>query len=57
MLDMMQAVIDQGTGRRLRFKYDIKGQIAGKTGTTNENSDGWFMGVCATLGNGLLGWR
>lgn len=49
MLDMMQAVIDQGTGRRLRFKYDIKGQIAGKTGTTNENSDGWFMGCVPRL--------
>lgn len=49
MLDMMQAVIDQGTGRRLRSKYDIKGQIAGKTGTTNENSDGWFMGCVPRL--------
>lgn len=49
MLDMMQAVIDQGTGRRLRFKYNIKGQIAGKTGTTNENSDGWFMGCVPRL--------
>lgn len=49
MLDMMQAVIDQGTGRRLRSKYNIKGQIAGKTGTTNENSDGWFMGCVPRL--------
>lgn len=49
MLDMMQAIIDQGTGRRLRSKYNIKGQIAGKTGTTNENSDGWFMGCVPRL--------
>ena len=49
MLDMMQAVIDQGTGRRLRFKYNLTGQIAGKTGTTNDNSDGWFMGCVPRL--------
>ncbi len=49
MLDMMQAVVDEGTGRRLRFKYDIRGPIAGKTGTTNDNSDGWFVGCVPRL--------
>lgn len=49
MLDMMKAVVDQGTGRRLRFKYNFTGEIAGKTGTTNENSDGWFMGCVPRL--------
>ena len=49
MLDMMQAVIDQGTGRRLRYKFNFKAQIAGKTGTTNENSDGWFVGCVPRL--------
>jgi penicillin-binding protein 1A len=49
MLDMLQAVIDQGTGRRLRSKYNLTGPIAGKTGTTNDNSDGWFMGLVPRL--------
>ena len=44
MIDMMQAVIDHGTGRRLSNAYDMNGPIAGKTGTTNSNSDGWFVG-------------
>ena len=49
MIDMMQAVIDHGTGRRLRYAYDMKGPIAGKTGTTNSNSDGWFVGCVPQL--------
>ena len=49
MIDMMKAVIDQGTGRRLRSAYDMKGPIAGKTGTTNNNSDGWFVGCVPQL--------
>lgn len=49
MLDMLQAVIDQGTGSRLRFKYGLNGPIAGKTGTTNNNSDGWFVGIVPRL--------
>ena len=52
MLDMMKAVIDQGTGRRLRNKYGLTAQIAGKTGTTQRNSDGWFMGVVPRLVSG-----
>ncbi len=49
MLDMMKAVIDQGTGRRLRGRYNIHAEVAGKTGTTNENSDGWFIGCVPRL--------
>jgi len=52
MIDMMRAVIDQGTGGRIRFRYGLKGPIAGKTGTTNSNSDGWFMGYTPSLVNG-----
>ena len=48
---MLRAVVDQGTGRRLRG-YGIKGQVGGKTGTTNNNSDGWFMGFTPQLVNG-----
>ncbi len=49
MIEMMKAVIDEGTGRRLRSTYDLKGPIAGKTGTTNNNSDGWFVGCVPQL--------
>ena len=52
MLDMMKAVIDQGTGRRLRSKYGLTAEIAGKTGTTQRNSDGWFMGCVPRLVSG-----
>lgn len=48
MLDMLQGVINQGTGRRVR-RYGIEGQVAGKTGTTNRNSDGWFIGCVPRL--------
>ncbi len=49
MIDMMRAVIDHGTGRRLRYAYKMEGPIAGKTGTTNSNSDGWFVGCVPQL--------
>ncbi len=52
MLDMMKAVIDQGTGRRLRGKYGFTGEIAGKTGTTQMNSDAWFVGMVPRLVTG-----
>lgn len=52
MIDMMKAVIDQGTGRRLRGKYAFAGEIAGKTGTTQMNSDGWFVGMVPRLVTG-----
>lgn len=43
MLDMLRSVIDGGTGARLRSSYNLKGQMGGKTGTTQNNSDGWFI--------------
>ena len=49
MLYMLKAVVDGGTAGRLRFKYNLKGEIGGKTGTTNKNSDAWFVGLTPTL--------
>jgi penicillin-binding protein 1A len=49
MLDMMKAVINEGTGIRLRYRYKFEAEIAGKTGTTNSNSDGWFVGIVPRL--------
>ncbi len=45
MLSMLQSNITAGTGGRLRYMYDITGEVGGKTGTTNNNSDGWFIAV------------
>ena len=44
MLDMLQAVVNGGTGGRLRNKYNLTMPLGGKTGTTQNNSDSWFMG-------------
>jgi penicillin-binding protein 1A len=44
MNDMLAAVIDQGTGKRLRTSYQLKQTLAGKTGTTQNQVDGWFIG-------------
>jgi len=52
MIELMRGVVDYGTSARLRFKYKIKTDIAGKTGTTNNNSDGWFMGITSGLVSG-----
>ncbi|MFN0275134.1 MAG: penicillin-binding transpeptidase domain-containing protein, partial [Chitinophagales bacterium] len=51
MLNMMKYVINNGTGQRLRrSEYGgITSEIAGKTGTTQENTDGWFMGIAPQL--------
>jgi len=51
-LNLMQGVVDHGTGVRLRYRYKIPGAIAGKTGTTQNNSDGWFMGITPDLVSG-----
>ena len=51
MLYMLKAVVDGGTASRLRRIYELKGDIGGKTGTTNNNSDAWFMGITPTLVN------
>jgi penicillin-binding protein 1A len=49
-LNLMKGVIDYGTGAYLRgAKYNLRCPIAGKTGTTQNNSDGWFMGITPDL--------
>ena len=53
MLYMLKAVVDGGTGGRLRYRYGFKGELGGKTGTTNNNSDAWFMGLTPTLVSGV----
>ncbi len=52
MLVMMRAVVNYGTSVRLRLKYGFTNDIAGKTGTTNDNSDGWFIGIVPHLVSG-----
>ena len=53
MIQMMRGVVDGGTGSRLRFRYGLSGPIAGKTGTTNDNSDGWFIAYTPTITAGV----
>ena len=52
MLYMLRAVVDGGTGSRLRFRYNLTAELGGKTGTTNNNSDAWFMGITPRLVSG-----
>ncbi len=53
MIQLMRGVVEGGTGSRLRFKYKLTNQIAGKTGTTQKNADGWFMGLTPDLVAGV----
>ena len=53
MTDMLQAVVKEGTGVRLGWKYKLTNPIGGKTGTTQNNSDGWFMGITPELVTGV----
>jgi penicillin-binding protein 1A len=52
LINMMQAVVDAGTGKGIRTIYNITGDFAGKTGTTQNNSDGWFIGLTPNLVTG-----
>lgn len=52
MLEMLKAVMDGGTGSRMRYKYKIECDMGGKTGTTNRNADAWFMGFTPSLVSG-----
>ncbi|MFW5901027.1 MAG: transglycosylase domain-containing protein, partial [bacterium] len=52
MTNLLQGVVQDGTGVRLRDKYEFMNPIAGKTGTTQNQSDGWFMGVTPNLVSG-----
>ena len=53
MLVLLQGVVNGGTGSRMRFKYNVNAQMGGKTGTTNRNSDAWFIGVAPDLVSGV----
>ena len=53
MASLLKAVVDEGTGRRLRFRYSLKNPIGGKTGTTQNHSDGWFIGITPDLAGGV----
>ena len=52
MVVMLRSVINEGTGNRVRRLYGITADMGGKTGTTNRNSDGWFMGFTPSLVSG-----
>ena len=49
MLYMLRSVVDGGTASRIRYRYNITAQMGGKTGTTQNNSDGWYMGFTPSL--------
>ncbi len=53
MTKMMEGVVDFGTARAMRSTYGITSEVAGKTGTTNNNADGWFMGFTPQLLGGV----
>jgi len=52
MLVLLQEVVNNGTAHRLRFRYNLENEMGGKTGTTNNNSDAWFMGITPQLVTG-----
>ena len=49
MLEMMKSTVNKGTASRLRSTYNLTNDIAGKTGTTQDNKDGWFVGITPNL--------
>ena len=53
--DMLRSAVDEvgGTGRRIRTTYDFRTQAAGKTGTTNDYTDAWFIGFTPHLVAGV----
>lgn len=53
MVDMLRSVVDGGSGNRLRWMYHFKNPMGGKTGTTNNNSDAWFIGITPQLVTGV----
>ncbi len=52
-LNLLEGVVQGGSGVRLRYRYKLMNPIAGKTGTTQNNSDGWFMGLTPNLVSGV----
>lgn len=49
MIEMLKATVNEGTASRLRSRYGIMNEIAGKTGTTQDNKDGWFVAITPKL--------
>ncbi|MGJ5642016.1 transglycosylase domain-containing protein [Formosa sp. S-31] len=49
MIAFMQSTVNEGTAKRIRSTYNLQNDMAGKTGTTQDNKDGWFMGVTPNL--------
>lgn len=49
MTEMLKAVVNEGTASRIRGTYGLSGEIAGKTGTTQSQADGWFIGYTPHL--------
>jgi len=53
MCNLLEGVVNNGTGIRLRYKYGFTNPMGGKTGTTQQHSDGWFMAVTPDLVGGV----
>lgn len=53
MVDMLKSVVDGGSGGRLRWRYNLTAPMGGKTGTTNDNADAWFIGITPELVSGV----
>lgn len=53
MCNLLEGVVTQGTGVRLRYRYQLMNPMGGKTGTTQQHSDGWFMGITPELVGGV----
>ena len=53
MIYMLRNVMDHGTGVRARFRYGLKSPMGGKTGTSQNHSDGWFVGFTPSLVSGV----
>ena len=53
MSNLLEGVVTGGTGVRLRYKYKLMNPMGGKTGTTQEHADGWFMGITPQLVGGV----
>lgn len=53
MIQLMKGAVQFGTGVRLRYRYKLMQPMAGKTGTTQNHSDGWFMGITPDLVSGV----
>ncbi|PKP23176.1 MAG: penicillin-binding protein [Bacteroidetes bacterium HGW-Bacteroidetes-21] len=53
MINLLEGVVQAGTSMRLRFKYNILGEVGAKTGTTQNQSDGWYMGITPLLTTGV----